>query len=217
MKKDTNESFDLKNTTKYIRIGTYMGSLYKIAFKCYNCSNIWSITPNCILKGKGCPICAINKSKDTNESFDLKNTTKYIRVDNYIGSLTNIKFKCPDCLSLFSTRPSKILSGYGCPNCASTGFKLNKEAFLYVIQIDNFLKVGITNRNPIKRYKEITNKKVEEIKVIQGIGNYIRELEKKIHNNFKHYYPNDLKSGSTECFPLNLKTNILEYICFLTE
>ena len=210
----TNKSFDLKNTTRYKRIGEYKGSLIKIDFLCPNCNNTWLTSPNSILSGHGCSNCDISKP-DTNDSFDkkvLNKGIKYRRIGEYISSKVKIDFLCPECNIIWSTRPYNILAGKGCPNCTLSGFNVCKQAYLYFIQIDNFLKIGITNREPKYRYKEITNKEVVEIKVIQGFGQDIRELEQKIHNKYEHYNPNSLRNGNTECFSLNIKESLLEFI-----
>lgn len=214
-RKDTNESFDLKNITKYKRVGEYLGSKVKIEFLCPKCSNIWLVSPCVILVGDGCPNCAKNK-KDNNDSIDkklLERNIKYKRIGTYINSCTKINFLCYICNNLWLISPTNIFSGYGCPSCSTHGFNQNEKAYLYFIQIEDFLKVGITNREPSKRYKELTNKEVIEIKVISGLGKDIKSLEDKIHKIFKHYYPKEkLKSGNTECFPLSLKNEILSHI-----
>lgn len=215
-KKDTNESFDLKNTTKYKRIGEYTGSKIKIEFQCSICQNIWSIRPLDILQGNGCSICNGN-NKYTHESFDKRNTSEYKRVGNYINLKTKIHFKCLKCLNIWKVTPISILQGSGCPYCVTTGFQISKRGYLYFIQIEDFLKVGITNREPIKRYKEITDSTVTEIKIIEGLGKDIYGLEQLIHKTFKHYYPTTLKNGHTECFPSDLKEQILQFITIATS
>lgn len=216
----TNLEFDTKCTSKgilYKRLDTYIGTKIAIKFQCNKCFNIWRARPDNILAGRGCPNCYQAKSKHTDNTLDillLEKQIYYTRVDTYINNSTPINFKCNICSNLWKATPGSILSKISncpyCPRYSLNGFKPNKEAYLYIIQIDNFLKVGITNRKPNIRYKEITNKKVIEIKVIEGKGSLIKELEQKIHNNFKHYYPEEkLKSGNTECFHIELKENIL--------
>lgn len=154
-------------------------------------------------------------TKCTNTTFDIKNTTKYIRIGDYLNNSTPILFKCPECDNTWKTTPSKILSNRGCPSCSKTGFNPNIGAYLYFIKIntphDCFLKVGITNKIPTLRYKEFKGI-VTEILTIRGNGSSIYNLEQKIHNNFRHYIPADKFSGYTECFGLDLKDIILEYL-----
>lgn len=213
----TNETFDLKNTSKYKRIGNYEGSKTKIDFICPDCNTIWKATPGNVLKGSGCFKCSYKTRASTipisNYEFDAKLKAlniAYVRVEPYIGTMHKILFSCNICSSTWKVMPNTILNGHGCPNCAISGYKRDQLGYLYFIQIDNFLKVGITNREPKHRYKElIKTSSVIEIKVICGDGKSIYDLEQLVHKTFNHYNPKTLKSGNTECFSLSLKEDIL--------
>lgn len=283
MKKDTNESFDLKNKTNYKRIGEYLGSKVKILFKCYKCSNEWLVRPNDIMTGRGCPDCA--STKYTNEMYtqalrnkgiryklkgtyngtdvkidhecpdcasvwpvtphsilngsgcptcagNIKYTTetyaqalldkgiKYLLTGTYKGNKVKTDHECPKCTNTWSTAPSNILTGRGCPICSSSGFDISKQAYLYFIQIitphDSFLKVGITNREVSKRFSEIargTNAiELTVIKTLEGLGSNIRDLEQKILKSFDRYTPCEAFVGYTECLALDLKEEVLKYL-----
>jgi len=151
--------------------------------------------------------------KLTNESFDLKNNTEYIRIGDYINCRTKISFLCPYCNTVWDALPKNILEGHGCPKCSVSGYKKNLPGHLYFIQINDFLKIGITNREPSLRYMQLTDTaNITEIKVIYGDGNSIYDLEQLIHSKFSHYNPKSLKSGNTECFALSLKEDILLFL-----
>lgn len=205
-KKDTNESFDLKNRTKYLRIGNYINYKTKIDFKCI-CGNIWKVSPEKIQAGKGCPKCSKFVKRHTDEVFDNLNTTKYKRVESYVTGDTLIGFLCPDCNNIFNTRPRTILAGSGCPSCASVGFNPLVKGNLYFVVIylngDSFLKVGITNRELTERFKEFKVDKVHILETYYGDGYIIQDIERIVHSKITHYKPASIFSGSTECFPLS--------------
>ena len=55
----------LKNINQDIEVvGMYLGSKIKIPHKCKIDGNIWDSTPENILQGHGCPVCAINRRSD---------------------------------------------------------------------------------------------------------------------------------------------------------
>lgn len=217
-KKLTNESFDLKNTSGYTRIGNYINSKAKIAFLCPSCNNTWDTTPDRILRGHGCFDCSYTIRSSTvpitQEQFVQKlDNIPYTLVGKYIGTMYKTLFKCNSCNNEWETRPNDILNGHGCPECALTGYKKDRLGYLYFIQVGSFLKVGITNRLPALRYKEITKDlSITEIKVLSGDGNLIYQLEQFIHKIFPHYDTKVLKSGNTECFPISLKEEILRVL-----
>jgi hypothetical protein len=160
-------------------------------------------------------------NKCNNETFDIKNTSKYIRVGEYKGALIKIDFLCPDCNKLWNVRPSSILYGNTCTNCSSSGFKQYKMASLYILSIitinNNFIKVGITNRDISSRIKQISSKanqriNISEVYSISSTGYNIRRLESYIHSNYQHYYPKELFDGFTECYTIDKLDNILKDI-----
>lgn len=216
-KRKTNEEYDLELIIKnipYKRVDKYMTALIKINHECLRCGLIFSMRPNDILNKHGCRQCNPGTIKYTNKEIDKAlEGRNIVRINNYINSETPIEFNCTICNITWKTKPAHILnSNTGCPNCANSGFQPQLRAYLYFIQIEDFLKVGITNREPKVRYKEITDKEVIEIKVIEGLGKDMYELEQMIHKKYTHYNPNNLKSGNTECFSLDLKDSILKEI-----
>lgn len=220
MKKLTNESFDLKNNTEYIRIGDYINCRTKISFLCPYCNTVWDALPKNILEGHGCFSCSYIKKaynmrfteKQFNEKLALLNI-KHTLVGKYVGTKSKTLFRCFNCKDTWETRPDSILEGHGCPKCSVSGYKKNLPGHLYFIQINDFLKIGITNREPSLRYMQLTDTaNITEIKVIYGDGNSIYDLEQLIHSKFSHYNPKSLKSGNTECFALSLKEDILLFL-----
>lgn len=96
--------------------------------------------------------------------------------------------------------------------------KYNKEkAILYLVELydedERFLKVGITTTSISKRFKEL-NYKIRKIKSVTSDIKTIFKLETKVLSTFKKksYRPKQKFSGQTECFQLNSKKEIVEYI-----
>ena len=71
-----------------------------------------------------------------------------INIEDYVGSETKIKFKCLKCGHEWSSKPSNILSGKGCPNCSR---KKTNEFFIEelkkinnnIIATESYVKDGI--------------------------------------------------------------------------
>lgn len=122
-KKKSNEEFikEIKERNiKYIPLETYNGSGTKIRVKCPICEHVWSITPNNLLHGYGCPRCAGTMRK-TNEEFVSELRIKNPNIDpleEYKSATTKIMVKCKECGFIWDVRPHDLLSGYGCPQCA---------------------------------------------------------------------------------------------------
>lgn len=109
-KKKTTEDFKKEIYDKYGNeyqiVGKYVNANTKILVKHNNCKNEWSVSPNHLLQGRGCPICSnppkviilgINTIWDTDRwMVDLgiseEDAKKYTRCSN-----KKITVKCPDC------------------------------------------------------------------------------------------------------------------------
>ena len=104
----------------------YVKSSVKITLTC-KIHDEFSITPNALLKGHGCPKCGIEKRSSATrhaKSFFIKRATKkhkgfyiYDLVD-YINSNTKVKIICP-LHGVFEQAPSNHVAGQCCPICAT--------------------------------------------------------------------------------------------------
>ena len=66
-RKKSNEEFlqELKERNiGYLPLEDYVSSDTKIKVRCPLCNHIWSITPNNLLHGYGCPVCAKERSSE---------------------------------------------------------------------------------------------------------------------------------------------------------
>lgn len=114
-------------------IDTYERANKKTKHRCNTCEYEWSVLPQNILKGHGCPKCQpliiSEKLRKTNESY-IKEVYK-VRgnelsvIGMYEGNNKKIKHRCNTCEHEWDTVPSSILRGIGCPKCnESKGEKL---------------------------------------------------------------------------------------------
>lgn len=107
-------------------IGKYVNAKTKVLHRCKIDGCEWDTTPDIILHGHGCPICAGNKKYIHEEYVEkVANVNSNIEVvDKYIDSFTNILHRCKIDGYEWEARPSSILYGSGCPKCA----KINSTA-----------------------------------------------------------------------------------------
>ena len=123
------------------------------------------------LSGYGCPKCAGNIQKTTDEFIADSRSTHGEIYDYsesiYSGANKKVKIICPEHGAFEQTPDNHINGKQGCPFCGSSGsynltyFEKNKEektknAKLYVVSFtsgnENFIKVGITKKNTRKRF-----------------------------------------------------------------
>ena len=121
-KRKTNEEFikQLSEINPNIEaLDEYIKSHEKIRFKCLICEHIWSATPANILSGYGCPKCAGNMKKTTEDFKKELNliSSDIICLDEYQGYETKIKFKGLNCNHIWKATPSSVLHGKKCPEC----------------------------------------------------------------------------------------------------
>ena len=120
--KKTHQQFYEEVSTKGIQVEvleTYVDNQTPISCKCKKCGLIWKIRPNNLLRGHGCPACA-GLYQRTPEEFvrELRVRNPNIElVGNYVNTRTKTDFVCKICNHRWSTTPTNLLSGRGCPQC----------------------------------------------------------------------------------------------------
>lgn len=96
----------------------------------------FSITPNHLLSGRGCPVCGRNKQKTKEEIInEIIKAQPYSDYDyslvEYRGIHKNITLKCNKCGTVFSNAPSNLIKyKNGCPGCNGSQLELEVEDFL---------------------------------------------------------------------------------------
>lgn len=105
-------------------VGDYLGTHTNTRFHCKQCGNEWDTTPNNVLRGHGCPVCARKKSANTRRKSNAKflsqlSTTapSVIPLEDYTAAKSKIKCKCKECGHEWHTTPGSLLRGHGCPKC----------------------------------------------------------------------------------------------------
>ena len=118
--KEYEEDFKAVNPT-LVLLSEYEGSLKRVNVRCKICGHEWSPRAESVIRGNGCPICADNSKRKTQEMFlaELAEINPGIEVlGEYVKNSTPIECKCKKCGHIWRPRPSKLLSGRGCPKCA---------------------------------------------------------------------------------------------------
>jgi hypothetical protein len=140
---------------------------------------------------------------------------------------------------VFQQQPVTHLKGHGCPKCGlektiynlttnhigwsilkwtKTGKQNKGNPKLYFVNVyneeENFIKIGRTYKKINERLAFLVKLgyKYEIIKVVEGNYNFIYNEEKKILNLYKNqkYTPKTKFHGYTECFKIEIKTQINE-------
>lgn len=127
-KRKTHEEYEnelFEREIDYWPLEQYITNKTPINHECVK-GHIWKAKPNSILTGMGCPKCASNRKKTTEEyKLEIANT-EYDVLENYLGNKIPILHK-HICGYEWRTRPNDILSGYGCPSCSNNKKKNTDE------------------------------------------------------------------------------------------
>lgn len=194
----------------YAPLEKYINNITPILHRC-NAGHEWSVRPNAILSGHGCPSCSPNRRK-TSEEYKLQLKSKnidFIILEEYTNAKTPILHQCLKGHT-WSPSPSNVLRGQGCPSCSATGFDPKKPATLYYLKITSksgiYYKIGITNTTVARRFSRDANNALIDILYEEyysvGADAYLVEQEiLKEHKDKRVTVPSLLKSkGNTELF-----------------
>lgn len=213
--KDFLEIAEPRNGHQYVYIepSTYFGENTIISAICTK-HGLFSTTAVQHKMGRGCGKCGSEagwaKMFDTQEEFIAKSIARH--GDRYDYSLVkykndkeDVEIICKEHKSFWQT-PQNHKAGRGCPACASYGFDRTKPATLYILQFNDVVKVGITNRPTKQRVSRINKDSGykftihTEIKSESGlkICNLESSLLKWLRSNYEKIA--DKFEGSTECF-----------------
>lgn len=105
-------------------IGKYIDSNTKIECECLIDGHTWSAVPFTLIKGVGCPKCAVKKRAElhtkSHETFLAEMLTINPNIEilsKYTHNKQKVQCKCKVCSSTWLTSPHILLRGYGCPIC----------------------------------------------------------------------------------------------------
>ena len=234
-KRLTTKSFIQKAKDKYGDKFTYLKTKYgksnndELIVTCDIHHDILVKPVNFLKKGTkfGCELCGIESSRfqkvHDKPKFIEKarlvhgDTYDYSLVE-YINNETKVSIICPT-HGVFRQKPSNHLVGKSCHKCAKYGFDTSKSGYLYVLQSDSFIKIGITNTSPeSKRILQINNGSPEHFTLIKSYcfddGTFISDIETTLLRYFRTVYKNpDTKfDGYTETFVTSDIALFLDYI-----
>ena len=163
-------------------IGEYINMKTPILHLCKKHNVKWKAQPNNILLGRGCIECGKEKIKDkfikSHEQYinEVKEiNSNIIVIGQYVNSHTPILHKCFLDGFEWTTAPTVILSGSGCPNCANNIKKTHEQ---YIKDIKNInpsievLECYINMKTPILHKCKLHNIqwKVAPISILRGSG-----------------------------------------------
>lgn len=233
--RDNTDSFIRKavaihgNKYKYEQVN-YIKSNEKVKLICPEHGAFYQI-PASHLSGRGCKECGY----ENNVKNQTWSATKFIKESikkhsdrydystaRYINTKTEVEILCPK-HGIFKQTPSNHLLGHGCPKCGTASGQFcptlaerNKIKWsktpctIYLVEIDTeFLKLGITTDRLSRRLKGINFEVLSKqtIDLYSAIYKEKALLEKFITYS---YEPKILFPGHTECFKLNIKSQLLK-------
>ena len=101
-------------------VGTYVSARTKIPCRCKKCGYEWSVSPNHLLRGSGCPSCAGTARVDP-EVFAqriAKISPNIELLDTYVNARTRLRCRCRVCGHEWTPLPRGLAQGNNCPVCA---------------------------------------------------------------------------------------------------
>jgi hypothetical protein len=185
----------------------------------------WYATVSSVLAGAGCPSCAGNArlSEDVINERVFKRKIQIVE-GTFKSSAQKATWRCLVGRNHqnWDANVGSVLSGVGCPSCATYGFDERKQAHLYLLligtEIDPIgIKCGITNNDPKDRLGQIKRKSKERIALISSwthdSGSFIRKLEQSILEKFEYNDLGDLLAdGGTETLFFQDLDEIIRYV-----
>lgn len=99
--------------------GKYTNSKIPLKVKCGKCNYVWKATPTHLLEKHGCPRCAGNIRKTTEQFMDeVKKINPNVEIlSSYVNNRTKVKVRCKICDNHYECTPTNLLAGYGCKQC----------------------------------------------------------------------------------------------------
>lgn len=209
------------NSYDYTEI-EYKNGRSKVIIKCNKHNSYFTQIAGDHLSGHGCPTCGYEKIGATSasnrdrflEAAALVHGTKYTYDKTvYVGAIKNITITC-SVHGDYITLPNSHLSGHGCPRCAKSGYNPSKPGHLYVLQCKDVTKIGITNRSPSIRARNVSKSYGAEFSVKYSWrfdnGSIPNEIETVLLRELRSDYSNPVNrfDGSSECF-LNVDHTLL--------
>ena len=156
------EEFYLNNDkSKNIKIlSKYNGMNNKIDCLCLIDNYQWTTTPNKLIhRRQGCPVCAGNAKRTTEEIMSILNNRGFELLSKYKNIHTKIRVRCRTCLYIWETEPNVIINKEcGCPKCMNRARKTT-ESFIQELNHINPNIVVISEYNGANEKISVSCKK----------------------------------------------------------
>lgn len=189
----------------------YTGHKENVLIEC-SVHGVVPIYPSTLLSGGWCEQCSIlARTKWTTdlaiqaskERFPGKLT--YERSE-YTGCLEKMTFTCTKHGDFKTLLDTHLRSASHCPGCAIKGYSDFKPGFLYVLQNKDLTKIGITNKTPTTRLRNINHQSGKGFELVKYFhfddGSVPRKLETWALQQYRntHKQPEEVFDGYTESF-----------------
>ena len=169
-------------------VGEYVGTKTPVECVCDTCGATGWPTYGHVQGGRGaCATCGY--ARRTKEQTKPEAETRAIAIAGgftpsvpYSGNHTPWKGTCHTCGETVSPTLSSVQSGNGaCIHCAGRGYDATKPGYLYLMAGDHdglpWLKVGITNRAPADRAKDVGGTIIDSVLYENGADAHRDEQE----------------------------------------
>lgn len=136
----------------------------------------------------GCPFCSGNEILVGFNDLLTTHPSIAAEADGWdprslsFGANTRVQWVCPEGHKWKTSVASRASTGSNCPTCSKGGFDPNKEAWLYLMEHEDWglTQIGITN-NPSQRLSRHTTRGWELLDILGPIsGHTIQEMETDI-------------------------------------
>jgi hypothetical protein len=173
---------------KWIEPYTTCKALTKI--ECLLCKHQWSVVPDSIKRGTGCPMCAPNGPVFQKQRDEEAAAVNCKWLEPYSGNHILTKIQCLICDYAWRASPGNIHMGRGCPLCARHGSDCSlSPSLIYLLKdFHGAAKIGITREgsNRISKHKSKGWKFVKSWSVSNRASAY------KIEQSVLHWWRNEL-------------------------
>lgn len=192
----------------------YAGRHTKVVIYCYKHGDFEQTPAAHIRLKQGCKKCAFEKIPDRHlgaakDFIDKATAVHGDRYDysktEYVRSRFKVEIICKEHGSFWQT-PNAHLSGHDCVECSAGGFDSKRSGYVYVLSDGVTSKVGITNKTPRHRTKEINQLSGKDFKTVAAFlfesGTDARNVEREMLSYLKDVGEpvSEKFNGYTECF-----------------
>ncbi len=197
-------------------LGEITGNQKKVLCRCKVCDHKWSVQPNSIKSGCGCPKCAgVAKLSHEEQIAAIAKVNPDVEVlGEIVNNTTKVLCRCKACGNKWMVVPKHLKRGCGCPKCAKYGFLSHYYGKLYIMvddpEVPTVMKVGVSvkenkRRNEILKSAHKAGVRIPDlhiVKTLEGPTEKIFEIENAMHKVFSNYKINfPVKfDGSNEFF-----------------